>query len=149
MPINPYINFAGTCREAVEYYAKVFQTEKPQIMTFGEMPPDPKFTVPEEAKNWVLHARLEISGTPVMFSDVFPGMKLIVGNNVTLAVVSTNRDEILNWFNKLREGGTVQMDLQQTFWSKLYGNLRDKYGIEWQLSLDSGETFPPVQASAR
>ena len=77
-----------------------------------------------------------------MFSDVFPGMELKVGNNVSLTVVSTNRDEILNWFNRLKEGGTVQMDLQETFWSKLYGNLRDKYGIEWQFSLDSGETFP-------
>ncbi len=144
MPINPYLNFAGNCRQAVEYYAEVFHTEKPQIMTFGEMPPAPdqNFTLPEEAKNLVLHARLVISGTPVMFSDVFPGMEFHVGNNVSLAVASTNRDEILSAFNKLKEGGTVHMDLQETFWSKLYGNVRDKFGTEWQLSLDSGETFP-------
>ena len=142
MPINPYINFAGTCREAVEYYAEVFHTEKPQLMTFGEMPPDPNFTLPEGAKNLVLHAQLEISGTAVMFSDVFPGMEFTVGNNVTLAVMSTNRDEILNEFNRLREGGTVQMNLQETFWSKLYGSVVDKYGILWQFNLDSGETFP-------
>jgi PhnB protein len=142
MPINPYLNFAGNCREAVEYYAEVFHTERPQIMTFAEMPPDPTHPLAEGAKNLVLHARLAISGTDVMFSDVFPGMELTVGNNVSLTVVSTNRDEILNAFNKLKQGGTVHMDLQQTFWSKLYGNLRDKFGTEWQLSLDSGETFP-------
>ena len=56
MPINPYLNFAGNCREAVEYYAEVFQTEKPQIMTFGEMPPDPSHPLPEAAKNLVVHA---------------------------------------------------------------------------------------------
>ena len=33
------------------------------------------------------------------------------------------------------------MELQETFWSKAYANLRDKFGVEWQLSLDSGETF--------
>ena len=144
MTINPYINFAGTCREAVEYYADVFHTEKPRIMTFGEMPPAPDsgFALPAEAKDLVMHAELVISGTAVMFSDVFPGMELTVGNNVSLVVVSTNRDEILNGFNGLKEGGTVQMDLQETFWSKLYGNLVDKYGISWQLSLDSGETMP-------
>lgn len=141
MPINPYLNFAGNTREVVAYYAEVFQTEKPRIMTFGDMPPDPNFPLPEEAKNLVMHARLDISGTSVMFSDTFAGMDLTVGNNVSLAVTSTNRDEITRWFNKLKEGGAVHMDLQETFWSKLYGNLKDKYGINWQLSLDSGETF--------
>jgi len=139
MPISPYINFQGTCREAVEYYADVFQTAKPEFMTFAEMPPNPSFHLPEEAKNLIMHTSLDISGTRVMFSDVFPGTDLVVGNNVSLTVVTTNRDEILREFNKLREGGTVQMDLQETFWSKLYGNLKDKYGIEWQFSLDSGE----------
>ncbi len=144
MPINPYLNFAGNTREVVEYYARVFNTPKPQITTFGEMPPPPGsgYTLPEEAKNLVLHARLEIAGTAVMFSDTPPGMSVTPGNNVSLAVSSKNRDEIANWFNKLRDGGTVHMDLQETFWSKLYGNLEDKYGINWQLSLDSGETFP-------
>ena len=142
MPINPYLNFAGNCREVVEFYADVFHTEKPVIMTFGEMPGDPAHPLPPGVENWVLHARMSIAGTDVMFSDVFPGMELIMGNNVSLTVVSTNRDEIRSAFNRLKEGGTVHMDLQETFWSKLYGNLRDKYGIEWQLSLDSGETFP-------
>lgn len=31
------------------------------------------------------------------------------------------------------------MDLQETFWSKCYGLLTDKFGINWQFSLDSGE----------
>ncbi len=143
MPINPYLNFAGNCREAVEYYVEVFRTEKPRIMTFGEMPPspDPNFAVPEGAKNLIVHAELEICGTAVMFSDVFPGMKVNVGNHVTLALVSRSRDEILNGFNRLKEGGTVQMDLQETFFSKLYGSLVDKYGVLWQFDLDSGEMY--------
>ena len=64
------------------------------------------------------------------------------GNNVSLAVVSTDKNEVVSLYNALKEGGTVGMELQETFWSKAYGSLRDKYGIEWQFSLDSGETFP-------
>jgi PhnB protein len=41
-------------------------------------------------------------------------------------------------FNKLREGGTVTMELQETFWSKKYGMLVDKFGIPWMISYDSG-----------
>jgi PhnB protein len=145
MPINPYLNFPGTCREVIEYYAGVFHTEKPQIMTFAEMPADPAHPLPDGVKDRVLHGRIVIAGTAVMFSDTFPGMPFTAGNNITLAIVTTSREDVSNWFDKLKEGGSVGMDLQETFWSKLYGNLTDKYGIGWQLSLDSGETFDPAQ----
>ncbi|MFJ5623950.1 VOC family protein [Peribacillus loiseleuriae] len=134
MSVDVYLNFNGNCREAVEFYAQVFETEKPQIMTFGESPPNPEFPLPEEAKNLVMHTRLNISGSNVMFSDVFPGMPFIKGNNISLAIVSENLDEIKSQFDKLKEGGTVGMELQETFWSKCYGQLTDKFGIGWQFN---------------
>lgn len=51
MSVEAYVNFNGNCREAVEFYANVFDIEKQQIMTFGEMPPNPQFPLPEEVKN--------------------------------------------------------------------------------------------------
>ena len=73
-----HLYFNGNCREAVEYYAQVFETEKPQIMAFGDNPPNPEFPLPEEARNLVMHSRLNINGSNVMFSDVFPGSPFIV-----------------------------------------------------------------------
>ncbi|MCT8139271.1 VOC family protein [Anaerobacillus sp. CMMVII] len=139
MAVDVYLNFNGNCREAVEFYADVFGTEKPLIMTFGETPPNPEFPLPEEAKNLVMHTRLTISGSNVMFSDVFPGMSYQVGNNISLAIVSKNMDEIKNAFDKLKSGGTVGMELQETFWSKCYGQVTDKFGTIWQLNYDNGE----------
>ena len=141
MAIDIYINFNGNCREAVEFYAQVFGTEKPQMMRFGDMPPNPKFTLPEDAKNLIMHTRLEINGSNVMFSDVLPGMQFIAGNNISLSYISKNENEIKSLFNKLKESGTVRMDLQETFWSKCYGSLMDRFGIEWQFNLDNGEIF--------
>ncbi|CAH0157762.1 hypothetical protein SRABI96_00877 [Peribacillus sp. Bi96] len=137
MSVDAYLNFNGNCRNAVEFYAQVFGTETPQIMTFGETPPSPEFPLPDEAKNLVMHTRLNINGSNVMFSDVFPGMPFIEGNNISLAFVSNDLDEIISVFNKLKEGGTVGMDLQETFWSKLYGQLTDKFGINWQFNVGS------------
>jgi PhnB protein len=134
MSVDIYMNFNGNCREAVEYYAEVFGTEKPEIMTFGEAPPNPDYQLPEEAKDLVMHTRLNISGSNVMFSDVFPGQPFVAGNNISLAFVSDNQDEIKSAFSKLSDGGTVRMELQETFWSKSYGSLKDKFGIEWQFS---------------
>ncbi|WP_203247201.1 VOC family protein [Sporosarcina beigongshangi] len=141
MAVDVYFNFNGNCREAVMFYAEVFETEAPKIMTFGEGPPNPEYPLPEEAKNLVMHTRLNISGSNVMFSDIFPGSPFTLGNNITLAVVSKDENEIKSVFSKLKEGGKVNLELQETFFSKCYGQITDKFGIEWQLSLDSGETF--------
>lgn len=139
MAINPYLNFAGNCREALEFYARIFKTQPRGTMTFGEMPGDPSRPLPEEAKNLIMHSELVVGGDTLMFSDTPPGMPLTVGNNISLTLVSTNRDEIVNAFNGLKEGGRVTMDLQQTFWTPLYAMLTDKFGVPWQLSLDTGE----------
>ncbi|MDF2722586.1 MAG: glyoxalase [Paenibacillus sp.] len=135
MAVEAYLNFNGNCREAVLFYAEVFGSGEPQIMSFGDAPPNPEFQLPEAAKNLVMHARIAVSGSNIMFSDVFPGMPFTVGNNISLAVVGHNKDELASYFQQLKVGGTVQMELQETFWSKCYGMLTDKFGIQWQLSL--------------
>lgn len=139
MAVNVYMCFNGNCREAVEFYVHAFGTEKPQIVTYGETPPNPEFAIPEEAKNLVMHTRLNINGSNVMFSDAFPGMSFVAGNNISLAIVSSSIDEIKTFFNKLQEGGSVELELQETFWSKCYGKVKDKFGIEWQFNYESGE----------
>lgn len=139
MAVDVYLTFNGNCREAAEFYAEVFNTEKPEIMTFGESPQSPDFVLPEEAKDLVLHTRLNINGSNIMFSDTFPGSPFIEGNNISLAFVSKEEEMVKSAFNALKEGGKVSMDLQETFWSKCYGSLRDKFGIEWQFSHESDQ----------
>lgn len=139
MPVNPYLVFNGNCREAVEYYAEAFGTEKPQIMAFGDAPPNPEFTLPEEAKALVMHTNITVCGTNIMFSDSFPGTPFQAGNNFSLAIVHDNTDEMKAYFEKLKADGTVRMELQETFWSKLYGSVVDKFGIEWQFNYASCE----------
>ena len=142
MALSVYLNFDGNCREVVEFYADVFNTQMQDVMTFGQMPPEEGLTIPEEAKNLVLHTHLNINGTLVMFSDCLPGMgaPLKMGNNVSLTVVSEDIAEIQRLYDRLKEGGSVEMELQETFWSKAYASITDRFGIPWQLDLDTGET---------
>ncbi|GLC90033.1 VOC family protein [Lysinibacillus piscis] len=134
MAVETYLIFNGNCREAVSFYEKVFDTNKSDFTTFGESPQDPNYPMPEEAKNLVMHTRLSIFGSRVMFSDTFPGSPFTVGNNVTLAVISNDEAKLRQAFEGLKEGGAVKMELQETFWSKCYGSLVDKFGVEWQFS---------------
>lgn len=138
MSINIFVNFNGNCREAVEFYAEVFNLEKPKFMTFKDSPPDPNFELPEEAKNLIMFTSLNISGSDIMFSDTFPRMSFTAGNNISLTVVDTDIEKVKSYFNKMKEGGTVEMDLQETFWSKCYGSVVDKFGIPWQFSHNDG-----------
>lgn len=139
MSVEAYLYFNGNCREAVEFYSEVFGTEKPKFMQYGDPPPNPEFPIPEEAKNLILHSTIQVAGSNIMFSDFFPGMPYHPGNNISLTVVSDCADDIKAYFNKLSENGVVTMELQETFWSKSYGQVTDKYGIQWQLSYSSEE----------
>jgi len=132
MSVEAYINFNGNCREAVEFYSGVFETGKPEIMYFKDAPKDMDFPLTEGTKDLVLHTSLDIEGSTVMFSDVPPGMPFTPGNNISLVIVTTDTDKIRSIFNKLKVDGTVGMDLQETFWSKLYGFVTDKFGVGWQ-----------------
>lgn len=139
MSVDAYLNFNGNCREAVLYYAEVFQSPEPKIMSFGDVPPSPEHPLPPEAKNLVMHSQLQISGSTVMFSDVLPGMPFILGNNISLSLASRNKEELERAYHMLADGGSVQMELQSTFFSELYGQVTDRFGIQWQINM------PPAQ----
>lgn len=137
MSVQAYIYFHGNCKEAVKFYSDVFKTNEPKILLYGDVPGPSDFEQDEATKQLVLHTNLMISGSMVMFSDVPPGVPYTIGNNISLTVVSKEDNELREAYDKLKEGGTVLMELQETFWSKCYASVIDKYGINWQLSLEA------------
>lgn len=133
--MNPYFVFNGETKEAVKLYAKVFNAKNVTISTFGDLPPKPEHPVPAEAKDLVMHALIELEEGKMMFSDTYPGSQQVtIGDNITIAYFSKDEEEIQTIFNSLAEGGNITMPLQETFWSKCYGQVTDKFGVLWQLS---------------
>ncbi len=139
MSVNIYLIFNGNCSEALDFYEQVFNTKKYQKMTFGEAPQNPQYQIPEEVKQLVMHARMNIKESVLMFSDNYPGTPYTVGNNITLSYISKDVEDMKGIYNKLSEGGVVLQELGETFWSKCYGSVIDKFGIGWQLSHDNGD----------
>lgn len=136
MALAPYLNFPGTCREAMAFYEEVFETNVHFIMTYGEMPENPEYPLSPEMKERVVNARMQIAGDLIMFSDLWPGMEAVPGNMVNLSVLSADMEYMTRAFNRLASGGEVGMPLQATDWSALYGDVVDKYGIHWQFNHD-------------
>ena len=138
MTVNVYMIFNGNCEEAVAYYAKVFDTEPAELSRFGDMPSEPGQEMPEEMKNRIMHASLDIHGSAVMFSDAMSDAPIPLGKNINVTVISDDLKKMTKEFNQLGQDGKVQMELQETFWSLGYGIVEDKYGIDWMFSHDDG-----------
>ena len=140
MGFSIFINFNGNCREAVTFYAKVFDKNVPTFMTYGDAPPGPSVDAQsaQANKDLVMYTGLNIAGTEVMFCDYTADMGYVHGNNISPVVSSTDMDEVRTLFERLSEGGTVDMPLGETFWSSLYGMVTDKFGITWQVDHDDG-----------
>lgn len=133
MIISPYIYLDGQCAEAISFYEKVLQAKNLGVQTYGDMP-GANEPVPEHLKNRVLHGALEFDGNKILFSDTMQGQPFTLGDQLTLAITTTELDRLKRIYEGLAEDGKVLMELQSTFFSPLYGMVRDKFGITWQLS---------------
>lgn len=136
MSFSIFINFDGTCREAVDFYANVFDSEVQGLMTFDDMPPDPDYTVADADRDKIMYCSVSIGGTDVMFSDVPDDMPYTQGNNISPVVGMSGEAAVRRVFDRLKESGNVEMELEKTFWSELYGMVTDQFGITWQLMVD-------------
>jgi PhnB protein len=128
-----FINFAGNCREAVEFYAGVFRVEVGNVMTYGEAPADPAYPLAEADRDRICYAGIPLGGMVLMFMDVPTGAPLAIGNNINPTLNLEDKAEITRIFDELAVGGEVLMGLQTTFFSEWYGMVKDKYGVVWQL----------------
>lgn len=138
MAFSVFISFNGNCRKAVTFYAKAFGQELPRFMTYEDIPQGTQQMVDDASKKRIMYAGLNIGGAEVMFCDVPLSMEFIHGNNISPVVKYTAQEELRAVFSRLAEGGRVEMALQKTFWSNLYGMVTDQFGITWQIGLDDG-----------
>ena len=134
MRISPYVSFSGNCAEAVAFYEKAFNV-KAIVMRYKDAPPDNGYLASEGTENYVMHAQFELGGEVVMLCDMPPESPAKTGDNIAIMVEFDDINTAKAAFELLKEGGEVSMELQETFWSKCFGSLTDKFGINWNISI--------------
>lgn len=134
--VTPYLMFGGRCEEALEFYQKAIDAKVEMVMKFNESPePTPEGMLAPGFEHKVMHASFKINGATVMASDgCAPGGDF---QGFQLALAVKTEAEADKAFNGLAEGGTVTMPLTPTFWSPKYGMLKDRFGIEWMVMVES------------
>jgi PhnB protein len=126
----------GNARDAIEFYQKALNAEIIFPQSFGEIPENPEFPLPEDAKERVSHATIKVGETELILSDSFPGQPHASGNQVTICITTDDAESSRQVFDALKQDGQVTMPLQETFFSPAYRSVTDKFGVCFQISTD-------------
>ncbi len=143
MEVNAYVNFAGNCREAFEWYAKVFdgmilysQTFDDHVNTMSGM----GYT--EADRDKIMHMAIHIGSSLIMGSDS-PPAHYQPPRSMHISVGYHDLDAAHRAFDQLADGGQITMPFAKTFWADGFGMVTDRYGVPWMIN-----SSPPVTEQA-
>ncbi len=138
--LNPYINWRGQAREAMEFYRSVLGGEL-RVMTFADMG-GTAMGVPEEEVDWVMHSALTVSDSVLLMGADHPAN--VPGEpqtqQVSISGPAEDGDTLRAWWAGLAEGATVLQPLEQAPWGDSFGMLRDRYGVDWLVNIAGATT---------
>ena len=128
--LNPYLNFSGNTKEAMEFYKSVFggTLDVNTFGEYGEQNPD--------LADKVMHSQLETdNGFTLMASDPPPGMEVQTGNNMAISLSGDDADALRGYWDKLSAGGNALMPLEKQMWGDTFGMCTDKFGVPWMVNI--------------
>jgi PhnB protein len=127
--LNPYVNFDGNTREAMEFYKDVFGGDL-HVNTFGE------YGMQGADADKIMHSQLETpSGFTLMAADTPAGMQRTAGDTITISLSGTDGDELRRYWEKLSAGGQVTMPFEKQMWGDEFGMCIDRYGVPWMVDV--------------
>ncbi|MGY2898566.1 PhnB protein [Curtobacterium sp. PvP017] len=127
-----HLNFDGNAREALDFYASVFGGEV-TAATYGQMG---ALDDPARADRVVFGQVATDAGFRVMAFDVWPGQPYDQGSNAFYVFVhGDDAAEIERYWAVLSEGAEIRQPLAPSAWAPLAGQLRDRFGVVWQLDV--------------
>jgi PhnB protein len=134
--LNPYLNFRDNTREAMQFYQGIFGGEL-SMNTFKEYnaAEDPS----EDDK--IMHAQLEAdNGIVFMAADTPKSMEFRQGTNMAMSLSGDDDAELSGYYEKLADGGQVQMPLDVAPWGDKFGMVKDRFGVDWLVNISGSST---------
>jgi PhnB protein len=133
--VSPYIFFDGDCEAALKFYSDVFGGEIVELSRVGDTPMAEK--MPQDQRNRVMHATFKGPGINFMASDGTTGESR-TKERISLAIGTSNVGDGERIFKQLSEGGDVTMPLEDQFWGAKFGQVTDRFGIDWMMNIAKG-----------
>ena len=127
MKLDIYLNFRGTCEEAFHFYE---QHLGGKIIFMQRHRENPNPNIPDDWKDKVSHAQMQIGGVGVMGADI-PNAEPMRSAYVSLTLDRPEEAERI--YQALTDGGEVFMKMEKTFFANRFAMFRDRFGISWML----------------
>jgi PhnB protein len=129
--LNPYLNFDGNAREAMNFYRDVFDG-KLTATTFAE---GGMAENPYDAEK-VMHAQLETDGGfTLMGSDKPTDMEWEKPGGFAISLSGDDEAELRGYWDRLAQGASVTMPLEKAPWGDSFGMLTDRFGVPWMVNI--------------
>lgn len=127
--VTPYLSVDGA-RKAIDFY----------VTAFGAVERE---SLPNEAGDRLMHAQIDVNGSPIFLSDFFPdyGHQPVAPQAFNLHL---HVDDAQAWWDRaVNAGASVVSPLKQEFWGDIYGQLKDPFGVTWAI----GQSMPATPES--
>src|SRR6188472_4302754 len=126
--LDIYVNYPGNCKEAFQFYEQHLGGKITMMLTHQQQPG--AANIPDDWKNAILHARIEIGSTVLMGADI-PNAEPMRSAYLTLTLDS--EAEIERVYGLLKDDGEIFMKLEKTHFANRFAMLRDRFGTSWML----------------
>ena len=129
--LNPYLNFNGNARQALEFYTSVFGGNL-NVSSFAD------FGTPKDSPDAdkVMHGQLETAaGYTIMAADTPPGMEYQGMHGFGVSLSGDDGDTLRGYWEKLSASGTTTMPLQKQAWGDEFGMCTDQFGVPWLVNI--------------
>ncbi len=124
-----YVNFPGTAREALGFYADVFGGEL-ALFTYEQF--SRSDGPPEAIAHGQLNGPVALAG-----ADAAAGEKSVRLEGLMLSLLGTADPATLHeWFDKLAVGGRVVDPLAPRPWGASDGQVIDRHGLHWLIGYE-------------
>jgi PhnB protein len=133
--LAPYIFFKGNCAEAMEFYKNVFGG-KLEVQKYEDVPGD--FPGKSEMTGKIMNSSLETPGGFVIrASDANAASP--EAKKIELCLTGSDEENLRKIFDDLSSGGKVVTPLEKMFWGDVFGQLKDKFGVDWMVDITTGQ----------
>jgi PhnB protein len=129
--LNPYLNFNGNARQALEFYAGVFGGEL-TLNTFAQ------FGAAQGSADAdrIMHGMLQTeAGYTIMGADVTSDMAYQPPAGFSVSLSGDDADALRGYFEQLAASGTVTMPLDKQVWGDEFGMCVDGFGVSWLVNI--------------
>ena len=139
MDIRPYLSFEGRCEEAIEFYRGALGAEVVMLLRYSESPDACEGgMIAPGTENKVMHSTLRVGDATFMMADGHcSGQPKFEG--ISLSLTLTSETDAERFFERLSEGGQVELPLSKTFFSPKFGMVADRFGVRWMIYVPGSE----------